>query len=158
MAHYKTYPVKVYYFYNRQGQKVWFDDKFDAWSKAYAHAQTHKVRTIEIYWMAVPRSGNAKLMIDLITGRNFSQFTVGIEDRVFWHEQKNYTHAKEDKSGPIDPYDLLGVVRDSVTRETLLAAFRAAANKFHPDKGGSTEAMTAVNAANDKIKKAMGWN
>lgn len=44
--------------------------------------------------------------------------------------------------------DILGIEPGTVAEEsTVKAAFRRAAQKYHPDKGGSTEMMQAVNAA-----------
>lgn len=44
--------------------------------------------------------------------------------------------------------DILGIEPGTVAEEsTVKTAFRKAAQKYHPDKGGSTEMMQAVNAA-----------
>ena len=42
--------------------------------------------------------------------------------------------------------EILGLTGEA-TAETILIAFRRAAMKYHPDRGGSTEMMQAVNAA-----------
>lgn len=43
-------------------------------------------------------------------------------------------------------YETLGVARDA-TQEQIRAAYRAKASAAHPDKGGSVEAMQAINTA-----------
>lgn len=44
--------------------------------------------------------------------------------------------------------DILGIAPGvDLTETSVKAAFRRAAQKYHPDKGGSTEMMQAVNAA-----------
>ena len=53
--------------------------------------------------------------------------------------------------------DILGIEQGSVVDEsTVKAAFRKAAQKYHPDKGGSTEMMQAVNAAYAELQKHYG--
>lgn len=47
-------------------------------------------------------------------------------------------------------YETLGVARDA-TPEQIKAAYRKASKKAHPDKGGSDEAMAAVNQAHDVL-------
>jgi curved DNA-binding protein CbpA len=46
----------------------------------------------------------------------------------------------------LDPYTTLGVRRDA-TLEAITSAWRLLAQTTHPDKGGSTERMAAINAA-----------
>ncbi len=45
-----------------------------------------------------------------------------------------------------DPYTVLGVPRTATARQ-ITAAYRKAAQAQHPDRGGSTERMAAINAA-----------
>ncbi len=45
-----------------------------------------------------------------------------------------------------DPYKLLGVSKDTPYKE-IKAAYRALAKKFHPDTGGDSEKILAINAA-----------
>jgi curved DNA-binding protein CbpA len=54
-----------------------------------------------------------------------------------------------------DPYVVLGVARGS-TDETIAAAYRRLARKFHPDTAGeaSTARMMRINAAFDAIRSA----
>lgn len=53
--------------------------------------------------------------------------------------------------------DILGIEQGSILDEsTVKAAFRRAAQKYHPDKGGSTEMMQAVNAAYAELQKHYG--
>lgn len=53
--------------------------------------------------------------------------------------------------------DILGIEPGAVLDEaTVKAAFRKAAQKYHPDKGGSTEMMQAVNAAYAELQKHYG--
>lgn len=53
--------------------------------------------------------------------------------------------------------DILGIEQGAVLDEaTVKAAFRRAAQKYHPDKGGSTEMMQAVNAAYAELQKHYG--
>ncbi len=55
-----------------------------------------------------------------------------------------------------DPFTILGVSLNS-TKDEVKRAFREKANKAHPDKGGSQEEMTMVNAAYEAIKLFKGW-
>ena len=48
--------------------------------------------------------------------------------------------------------DILGVSA-TATLEEIEAAYRAAARDAHPDRGGSTEQMSRLNAARDKARK-----
>lgn len=53
--------------------------------------------------------------------------------------------------------DILGIAQGAVLDEsTVKTAFRKAAQKYHPDKGGSTEMMQAVNAAYAELQKHYG--
>lgn len=53
--------------------------------------------------------------------------------------------------------DILGIEQGAVLDEsTVKAAFRRAAQKYHPDKGGSNEMMQAVNAAYAELQKHYG--
>jgi len=53
--------------------------------------------------------------------------------------------------------DILGLTPGTTADEaTVKAAFRRAAQKYHPDKGGSTEMMQAVNAAYDFMQANYG--
>lgn len=45
-------------------------------------------------------------------------------------------------------------VTDDAPPEVIKAAYKALAIKYHPDRGGDTVAMQAVNAAFDRLKKA----
>ena len=54
-----------------------------------------------------------------------------------------------------DAMETLGV-DSGYTDAQLKKAFRRAANKNHPDKGGSTEKMKLVNQANDLLKNHSG--
>ncbi len=45
-----------------------------------------------------------------------------------------------------DHYATLGVPRTATARQ-ITVAFRRAAQRAHPDRGGNTEAMSAINAA-----------
>lgn len=50
-----------------------------------------------------------------------------------------------------DPYEVLGV-RSDAPMEDIEDMYRIKANRAHPDKGGSTDAMTELNAAMDRIR------
>jgi len=50
-------------------------------------------------------------------------------------------------------YETLGVKPDA-TPEEIKSAYRRASSKAHPDKGGNTELMAAVNQANDVLSDA----
>jgi hypothetical protein len=56
----------------------------------------------------------------------------------------------------VDPYSILGVRAGAAERE-LTAAYRAAAKRWHPDRGGGAEAerrMAEINAAYDLLRAA----
>ncbi len=56
----------------------------------------------------------------------------------------------------MDPYSILGV-REGVPERELTAAYRAAAKRWHPDRGGGAEAqrrMAEINAAYDLVRSA----
>jgi len=59
--------------------------------------------------------------------------------------------------GPLDPFKILGVSPDA-TKEEVDKAYKAAARKAHPDKGGSDEEMMKVNAAYEAIYMFKGWS
>ena len=50
-----------------------------------------------------------------------------------------------------DPYKLLGVSKDTPFNE-IKAAYRALAKKFHPDTGGDSKKILAINAAWETIR------
>jgi curved DNA-binding protein CbpA len=54
-----------------------------------------------------------------------------------------------------DAAKILGL-DENITPETVKIAFRRAANKYHPDKGGSDEMMKAVNQAYETLKDFSG--
>lgn len=56
----------------------------------------------------------------------------------------------------LNPYTILGVGMDASEQE-VKKAYRKAATKAHPDKGGSNEKMMLVNAAYEAIKRFRGW-
>lgn len=56
-------------------------------------------------------------------------------------------------SGTRSDYAML-FVTDDAPPEVIKAAYKALAIKYHPDRGGDTVAMQAVNAAYDRLKKA----
>lgn len=64
--------------------------------------------------------------------------------------------ARAKKSKPVvneGPYAVLGV-RSDAPNDVVLAAWKALAQRFHPDRpGGSEEKMKRVNAAMDEIRK-----
>lgn len=53
--------------------------------------------------------------------------------------------------------DVLGVPNVVQTEQTLKDAYRRAASAAHPDKGGTSEAMAAVNAAYELAKQELGY-
>lgn len=55
----------------------------------------------------------------------------------------------------VDPYELLGIRSDAPTT-VIEAAYRARAHDLHPDKGGDTEAMKALNDAYERVKQERG--
>lgn len=57
-----------------------------------------------------------------------------------------------DKGGPLDPYDILGIPRES-DENTVKKAYKKLAMKHHPDKGGDPEQFKRIQAAYDKIVK-----
>jgi len=52
----------------------------------------------------------------------------------------------------IDPYELLEI-RPGASIEVAEAAYKAKVRNIHPDRGGSTEQMKAVNRAIEEIRK-----
>lgn len=56
----------------------------------------------------------------------------------------------------LDPYKILGV-SPNATKEEIQKAYRKRAAECHPDKGGSNEEMTKVNAAWEAIQRFKGW-
>ena len=50
-----------------------------------------------------------------------------------------------------DPYRLLGVSKDTPFKK-IKASYRALAKKFHPDTGGDSKKILAINAAWEKIR------
>ena len=52
----------------------------------------------------------------------------------------------------IDPYELVEI-RPDASLEVAEAAYKAKVRTLHPDKGGSTEQMKALNRAIDEIRK-----
>lgn len=56
---------------------------------------------------------------------------------------------------PASPWDVLGIPPRS-TKEQIEAAYRGKARTAHPDTGGSTAAMAALNAARDAALKEIG--
>jgi hypothetical protein len=54
-----------------------------------------------------------------------------------------------------DAAKILNLIGD-VTPEIIKAAYRKASSKYHPDKGGSTEMMQAVNQAYETLKDYTG--
>ena len=52
----------------------------------------------------------------------------------------------------IDPYELLEI-RPDASLEVAEAAYRAKVRNIHPDKGGSTQHMKALNRAIEEIRK-----
>ena len=50
------------------------------------------------------------------------------------------------KSDALDPYQILGL-QPTASTEEVTAAYRAAAQAEHPDKGGSVERMAEINVA-----------
>lgn len=56
-----------------------------------------------------------------------------------------------------DPYKILGVDSEA-EREVVMAAYKAKAKLFHPDRqGGSGEKMKVINNALEKICAEKGW-
>lgn len=51
--------------------------------------------------------------------------------------------------------EVLGLPPGPLTKPDIVGAYRRAAEKAHPDKGGSHEAMSALNAARDEGLKAI---
>lgn len=58
--------------------------------------------------------------------------------------------------GELDPFKILGV-SPNATKDDVQKAYRRKAAEAHPDKGGSNEEMTKVNAAWEAIKRFRGW-
>ena len=54
----------------------------------------------------------------------------------------------------IDPYELLEI-RPDTSLEVAEAAYKAKVRKVHPDRGGSSEQMKALNRAIDEMRKKM---
>lgn len=153
----KSYPVKVFYFRNLKGEKRWFADRWEAWNEAYKMMAGRPRGTVtDIYMITIPRSVNAKIVHALLTHTKLSQFQ---EIKVDWVTGHTVPPRANTTPNTVDPWDLLGLDRSkqTITREAVTAAFRAAAFKFHPDQGGTTEAMQKVNAAHDAIKRQYGW-
>lgn len=48
-----------------------------------------------------------------------------------------------------DPWSILGLPRESATRENIMANYRVLAQTAHPDCGGSSEAFQELTAAKD---------
>src|ERR1051326_3871534 len=57
-------------------------------------------------------------------------------------------------SEAIDPYELLEI-RPDTSLEVAEAAYKAKVRKVHPDRGGSSEQMKALNRAIDEMRKKM---
>ena len=57
-------------------------------------------------------------------------------------------------SEAIDPYELLEI-RPDTSLEVAEAAYKAKVRNIHPDRGGSTEHMKALNRAIDEIRKKL---
>jgi curved DNA-binding protein CbpA len=57
-------------------------------------------------------------------------------------------------SEAIDPYELLEI-RPETSLEVAEAAYKAKVRKVHPDRGGSSEQMKALNRAIDEIRKKL---
>jgi DnaJ-domain-containing protein 1 len=55
-----------------------------------------------------------------------------------------------------DAYAILQVTR-TADKDTVTAAYRAAARRSHPDAGGTDEEMARVNAAYEQIQRERGW-
>ena len=50
----------------------------------------------------------------------------------------------------MDHYETLGVQRDA-TEQDIKKAYRKLASKHHPDKGGTKDMATKINAARDTL-------
>jgi len=59
--------------------------------------------------------------------------------------------------GAFDPFKILNVSPDA-TKEEVDRAYKKAAMRAHPDKGGSNEEMARVNAAYEVIYRFKGWS
>jgi len=56
----------------------------------------------------------------------------------------------------LDPFKILGISLNA-TEEEVKKAYKKAAFKAHPDRGGSDQEMAKVNAAYEVIRRFKGW-
>ena len=55
-----------------------------------------------------------------------------------------------------NPYEVLGI-QPGASREDVDKAYLRMANKCHPDKGGTNEAMTKINLAKELVYRMNNW-
>ena len=109
----------------------------------YMNMET-RVRVLYFLFELAKADGNVSLkevsFLELVAG------LLGIDDDTFLSIKK--TFYKEINLA----YKALGV-SPSATNEEIKKAYRRAALKYHPDRGGTEEKIKAINAAYESIKK-----
>jgi hypothetical protein len=88
------------------------------------------------WWIGAPAVGDAR--------RILGEFFPGYQERFL-------AGARESGSPSSSPHAVLEV-RDDASPEVIEAAYRALARKHHPDVGGDTRTMQAINEAYDQIR------
>lgn len=162
----KSYPVKIYYFYDGIHQPyhkpIYFGDKYEVQGRASQHAQTTKT-DVTVWVIELPRTLNAEVAMDLINGRfdkyPRKRFSTERYYKPYQEPPKaEAPKAKADAGIPKDPYLVLGIpTSEGLTKETVQAQWKLKAREHHEAAGGNQQWMSAVNAARDKIFKFHGW-
>lgn len=103
-------------------------------------------------WDNVPRAaraelGNAARAVRLAAEKVRDQARQRAQDRrrAAWRERFRRAAAAA-AAAAFDPWAELGIARDA-SRAEVKRAYRAAALRWHPDRGGSAEKMARVNRA-----------
>lgn len=98
--------------------------------------------------------------VDKLLRKHFPKMEFRISDKAVRLVKRRYKERvvlpapKEPKSW--GPYREL-YVNDDAPQQVVIAAYKALARMYHPDLGGSTEAMTRVNRAFESIRTMRGW-
>lgn len=102
----------------------------------------------------------AMLMMELQILKNFRATIdkqIGDLERLIGvPSSKNQSQWSGNSDTEMDPFIVLGVDHNS-SKEEVDRAYKAAAKKCHPDKGGSVQEMAKVNAAYEVIKMMNNW-